>query len=114
MLSAEHGAFVGINYHENEDAAKDVLKKIHGLKGGGVLLKGDVSSTWDVNRMVQQLVEQRKHIDVLVLNAGIYKRSSFAALSREQWDETVAVNLTGCFNVCKAALPCMREGSSII
>ena len=114
LLFAEHGAFVGINYHKNEDAAKGVLKKIHGLKGDGVLLKGDVSSTRDVNRMVQQLVEQRKHIDVLVLNAGIYKRSSFAALPGEQWDETLAVNLTGCFNVCKAALPYMKEKGSII
>ena len=54
------------------------------------------------------------NIDILVLNAGIYKRNKFIQLNREEWDKTIDVNLTGCYNVCKTALPHINKGGSII
>lgn len=43
-------------------------------------------------------------LDVLVNNAGITRDKSFAKMANEDWDSVIATNLTGLFNVTKAAL----------
>ncbi|HEC82020.1 MAG TPA: SDR family oxidoreductase [Thermoplasmatales archaeon] len=111
---AENHAFVGINYNKNQQAAEKTLTEIQNKGGKGVLLKADVSSPENVKNMINHFLKQRDSIDILVLNAGIYKRNSFTQLTKKQWDETIAVNLTGCFNVCKTALPHINKGGSII
>ena len=46
---------------------------------------------------------------VLVLNAGIYPIVPFEETTRELWDRTMAINLTGAFLCARRALPAMRE-----
>ena len=48
-------------------------------------------------------------VSVLVLNAGIFPIVPFEETTRELWDQTMAVNLTGAFLCAKRALPGMRE-----
>jgi NAD(P)-dependent dehydrogenase (short-subunit alcohol dehydrogenase family) len=69
---------------------------------------------------VQNLgVEIARHwgaVEILVNNAGIARAVSFADMSDEQWDEIIAVNLTGAYNCCKEFLPEMvraRQGRII-
>lgn len=45
---------------------------------------------------------------VLVLNAGIFPIVPFEETTRELWDRTMAINLTGAFLCAKRALPAMR------
>lgn len=73
----------------------------------GVL--GDVSSTADVTRMVQEAAERFGGIDLLVNNAGIGSRS-FAVdeMSDELWQKMIAVHLTGTFKVTRAVVPLMK------
>lgn len=46
---------------------------------------------------------------ILVLNAGIYPIVAFEETTRELWDRTMAINLTGAFLCARRALPAMRE-----
>lgn len=46
---------------------------------------------------------------ILVLNAGIYPIVPFEETTRELWDRTLAINLTGAFLCARRALPAMRE-----
>ncbi|MEO6206418.1 MAG: SDR family NAD(P)-dependent oxidoreductase [Candidatus Limnocylindrales bacterium] len=48
-------------------------------------------------------------VSVLVLNAGIYPIVPFEETTRELWDRTMAINLTGAFLCARRALPGMRE-----
>jgi NAD(P)-dependent dehydrogenase (short-subunit alcohol dehydrogenase family) len=48
-------------------------------------------------------------VQILVNDAGITRDRSFVKMSRQQWDEVIAVNLGGPFNVCHAVLPSMME-----
>jgi NAD(P)-dependent dehydrogenase (short-subunit alcohol dehydrogenase family) len=48
-------------------------------------------------------------VSVLVLNAGIFPIVPFEETTRELWDQTMAVNLTGAFLCATRALPGMRE-----
>ena len=111
---AEHGAYVGINYLSNEKGARETLKTIQDNGGDGLILKGDVSNLKDVEKIVKTLIKETGHIDILVNNAGIYNRSYFEDLSYEKWNEAISINLTGCFNLCKEAIPHMKPGGKII
>jgi NAD(P)-dependent dehydrogenase (short-subunit alcohol dehydrogenase family) len=48
-------------------------------------------------------------VDILVNNAGIAMARPFAKLTPEDWNDTLAVNLTGAFLACRLALPGMAE-----
>jgi len=111
---AENGSFVCINYLTNEKEAKETLKIVRDKGADGILLKGDVSNPKDVDIIVKTFVKKVGSIDILVNNAGIYNRSYFDKLTFEKWNEVISINLTGCFNLCKKAMPYMKNGSKII
>ena len=58
--------------------------------------------------------------DILVANAGVVIEQEFFAYTREAWDRTIAVNLTGVFQTLQAAAPCSettthaREMNSVL
>jgi len=55
-------------------------------------------------------------IDSLAITAGIGSTTPFDQLDEDEWDRIIAVNLTGCFRACKAAVPFLRQsgGGSIV
>jgi len=111
---AENGAFVGINYKENDKEAEKTFKQIKNNCGKAILLKGDISNPDDVRLIVKKFVSEVKKIDILVNNAGIYKRGSFEDISNDKWNEILNTNLTGSFYICKETVPYMKPGSKII
>jgi 3-oxoacyl-[acyl-carrier protein] reductase len=59
----------------------------------------DVSEPAQAERLVQETVSRFGSLDVLVANHGIWKRAPIDAMSPEQWDETLRVNLGGVYAV---------------
>jgi len=57
----------------------------------------DVRSAEEIRSMVAQCLEAFDRIDILVNNAGISRRALAEEMTREQWDEVLAVDLTGPF-----------------
>ena len=111
---AENKAFVGINYNTDEVGAEETLKTIKEKGADGILLKADVSNIKDVEKIIKNFTNQTKDIDILVNNAGIYNRNKFENISLDSWNKVLSVNLTGCFNLCKVALPYIKPGGKII
>jgi len=110
----EHGAFVGINYISNDEAAEKTLQLIDEIGGKGVLLKGDVADSSDAAQIVNDLVKQKGQIDILVNNAAIYIRNKFIDIPLNTWEQVISNNLTSAFLLSKAALPHMKPNSKII
>src|SRR5262245_14448591 len=70
----------------------------------------DVSDEDAVKGMVAATIREFGQIDVLVNNAGIIgPTAAVSEVKREDWDQTIAVNLTGAFLCAKAVLPHMAE-----
>ena len=111
---AQHGAFVGINYVNNDSEAEKTLNLVKEKGGDGILLKADVSKKEDVEKIVKKLFDKKGQIDILVNNAGIYFRNNFEKLPFETWNQVLSVNLTGCYHLCKSTLPYMKKNSRII
>jgi len=70
----------------------------------------DVSVAGEVERLFATIRSEYGYIDVLVNNAGIWFRRTFADITIEEWDRVIAVNLRSVFLCSKAALPLMRSG----
>jgi NAD(P)-dependent dehydrogenase (short-subunit alcohol dehydrogenase family) len=77
---------------------------------------GDVRVPGDVERAVADAVARFGRIDVVVNCAGVREIGDVLALPAEEWENVIAVNLSGTFYVCQAAARRMREtgGGSIV
>lgn len=74
----------------------------------------DVTNREELSQMMQMATEVGDiNVDILVNNAGIAKFASIDEMEEETWDEIIETNLTGPFNVVKAAMPYLVEGSFI-
>ena len=76
----------------------------------------DVTDRSAVHAFFQELKQKHGGVDVLVNNAGLLASGPFDQTGGEAWDRLLAVNVTGVYNCCQAAIPAMRarKGASII
>jgi meso-butanediol dehydrogenase/(S,S)-butanediol dehydrogenase/diacetyl reductase len=75
----------------------------------------DVSDLKQVQTAFAEAVRLMGGVDVLINNAGISIRHNFLEITPEEWDKTIAVNLTGVFYVAQTAARHMWErGSGVI
>ena len=106
-LFAENDCRVFLNFNNSEKQAKALADELREKGGDIILLKADVSSSREVASMFDKVIEYCNGIDVLVNNAGIAQTKLFTALTDEDWDRMIGVNLSGAFYCCRAALPGM-------
>ena len=87
--------------------------EIRELGRRAVVLGTDVTNETQVATMVAIAIKEFKRIDILVNNAGaVGPTTPLAKLSREDWDQVIAVNLTGPFLCSRAVIPHMVAQSS--
>jgi 3-oxoacyl-[acyl-carrier protein] reductase len=72
-------------------------------------LQADVRSYAEVERAISAAVGRFGALDIVVNNAGVGIFADVADMSPEQWNDVIATNLTGVFNVCHAAIPHLRR-----
>jgi 3-oxoacyl-(acyl-carrier-protein) reductase len=109
LALADEGADVAIEFASNASAAAAVVEEI---QKRGVRTKAYQASVADakaVDEMWAAILSDLGPVDVLVNCAGITRDRSFVKLNREAWDEVIATNLTGPFNVAKCIVPTMVE-----
>lgn len=112
---AREGADVVISYLSEDDDARETAKWVEDAGRRAVLVPGDLVDPAYCRSVVDRAVKEFGRIDVLVLNAAFQMTyESIEEIPDEDWNRTVATNLGGFFHVAKAAVPHMREGSSII
>lgn len=103
------GYDVAVNFLSNQDGADEVTAKIEEKGWNARSYKADVADSDAVERMVSAIDNDLGQVGVLVNNAGIYQRRTFSDLTLDDWQRTIDVNLTGCFNCAKAVVPGMLQ-----
>ncbi|MFG2004176.1 SDR family oxidoreductase [Spirillospora sp. NPDC048911] len=112
---AREGADVLISYLSEDDDARDTARLVEEAGRKAVLVRGDLSDPAHCREVIAKAVEVFGHIDVLVSNAAYQMtRDSLEEIPDDEWDHTLQTNLSAMFHLCKAALPHMGEGGSII
>ena len=77
-------------------------------------IKADFSDPETPAQVIDEVIKQTGRLDVLVNNAGVMLEDSVNQMSLNDWNHTLAVNLTTPFLLIKNALPHLKAGSSII
>jgi NAD(P)-dependent dehydrogenase (short-subunit alcohol dehydrogenase family) len=112
---AREGADVLISYLNEHEDAEDTKKYVEEAGRKCVLVPGDLADRAHQKTVVPKAVEAFGKVDVLVNNAAFQmSHDSLEEISDEEWDHTVALNLTAMFTLTKDALPHMQSGASII
>lgn len=77
-------------------------------------IAADVTDPADLARLSDQLAEQWGGIDVLINNAGLHRGGTLDKVRDEDWDATLATNLTGPMRLIRAMLPHMPPGGAVV
>jgi NAD(P)-dependent dehydrogenase (short-subunit alcohol dehydrogenase family) len=115
VLFAQEGARVAV-LGRTEEKLAETVKRIEAAGSEGLAVQGDVASYPDMERVVGEVVERWGRLDVVFANAGINGVwAPIEELKPEEWEKTIAINLTGTFFTIKAAVPQLkRRGGSVI
>jgi NAD(P)-dependent dehydrogenase (short-subunit alcohol dehydrogenase family) len=110
------GAASGIGREIGERFAREGARVTGFDRAGDVAIHGDVRAPADVERAVDQVVAAEGRIDVLVCSAGVREIGDVYTIAADEWDNVIAVNLSGTFYCCQAAARRMREsgGGAIV
>jgi NAD(P)-dependent dehydrogenase (short-subunit alcohol dehydrogenase family) len=112
---AREGADVLISYLDEHDDAKDTAKYVEEAGRRCVLVPGDLADRAHVKTIIPRAVEEFGKVDILVNNAAFQmSHDSLEEVPDEEWDHTLATNLSAMFTLCKDAIPHMPPGGSII
>jgi len=115
LAFAREGADVVVSYLNEHEDAKETQRLVESAGRKCLLVAGDISSAAHCRELVKKSVEALGRVDILVNNAA--HQMTFDALEKipdEEWDKTLATNLSAMFYITKAALPHMKPGASII
>ncbi|HCG77523.1 MAG: hypothetical protein COZ37_06325 [bacterium (Candidatus Ratteibacteria) CG_4_10_14_3_um_filter_41_18] len=107
-LFAKEGAKVVVN-DINENKAKMVAEEIRSEGEEALAIRADVTNRREVSRLVEKTVEEFGTVHILINNAGILRSSKIEAISEEEWDLVLNINLKGTFLCSKAVLPIMKK-----
>ena len=112
---AREGADVLISYLSEDADAEDTARYVEQAGQKAVLVKGDLAEAQHCRDIIAKAVEELGGVDILVSNAAYQMtHESLDEIPDEEWDYTFDTNIGAMFHLCKAAVPHMKPGSSII
>ncbi len=112
---AARGANCVVNYVADPDGTNksDATNVAAGLRGP-LVIECDVTNPSQVEAMMKQIQERHGGLDVLVNNSGIIRDRTMKKMTVEEFESVLRVNVTGTFNVTKAAAATLRNNGRVI
>jgi NAD(P)-dependent dehydrogenase (short-subunit alcohol dehydrogenase family) len=115
LAFAREGADILISYLNEESDAQETARVVQEAGRKAVRVPGDISEEAHCQSLVQRAMQEFGHLDILVNNAAFSRTyQGIAEIPSEEFDYTFRTNLYAMFYFCKAALPHMPPGSTII
>jgi NAD(P)-dependent dehydrogenase (short-subunit alcohol dehydrogenase family) len=115
VLFAKEGADVSIVYYDEHEDAKLTKEEVEKEGRKCILIAGDIKDHSFCKRAVEDTVKQLGALDILVNNAAMqFVQEEFTDITPEQLDLTFKTNIYSYFYFALAAVPHMKEGSTII
>ncbi len=112
---AREGADILISYYNEQEDAEETAKWVKQAGRQAILVPGDIKDEAHCKTLVERAVAELGGLDILVNNAAHQKSfESIEDISAEEWDVTMRTNLHSMFYLCRAAVPHMKPGASII
>jgi NAD(P)-dependent dehydrogenase (short-subunit alcohol dehydrogenase family) len=107
---AKEGAHVYITGRRE----RELTTAVQQIGGNATGVRGDVSNARDLDRLFEQIKEEKGILDILFANAGIARYAALGNITEELYDSIFNVNVKGVLFTVQNALPLMPDGGSII
>lgn len=115
---AQSGAAVIVNYHQNQEAAEQVLQQVEAEGGRGLIFQADVTRKDQVEAMMATIQERFAAVDVLVNNAYFpFQVGQLHELSWESLHQAVEHELCAfhnCVQICLPGMMAKKAGKIIV
>ncbi|MCH2180646.1 MAG: 3-oxoacyl-[acyl-carrier-protein] reductase [Mariniblastus sp.] len=96
----------------NAEKLADTVEAIKQAGGDAEVMAANVGDSEAVDEIVSKVAEDWGRLDIMVNNAGITRDNLLPAMSDEQWDAVIDINLRGTFLFCRAASKVMMRARS--
>jgi NAD(P)-dependent dehydrogenase (short-subunit alcohol dehydrogenase family) len=115
LAFAREGADVAISYLSEETDARETERLVREAGRRAVLLPGDIGESAVCGAVARKALDAFGTVDILVNNAAFQRTyEKFEEIPDDEFEEAYQVNVFAMFRLCKAILPQMKEGGSII
>jgi 3-oxoacyl-[acyl-carrier protein] reductase len=116
LMFADVGADVGITYHVRRAEAEAVTREIRSRSRKAYAGGGDLADPSVVAGVIREFLACFGRLDYLVANAGVWPQAAvpLGELDEARWRSTMAANLDGVYQTCRATLPHMNAGGSVV
>jgi len=111
---AQEGATVAIGYGQSAAAAEALAADITAQGGTAFAIKADAADAAALKNAIDSVADRYGRLDILVNSAGVLVLNTVDALTLDDFDRTIAVNVRAVFVASQAAAVHMREGGRII
>ncbi|CAM3404929.1 MULTISPECIES: SDR family oxidoreductase [Saccharibacillus] len=112
---AREGADVAVLYFSEHGDAEETKRLVEAEGRECLLLVGDLGDEAFSQEAVKRVIEKFGKLDIVVNNAGEqHPQESLTDITADQLERTFRTNIFGMFFLTKAALPHLKEGSSVI
>jgi NAD(P)-dependent dehydrogenase (short-subunit alcohol dehydrogenase family) len=112
---AREGADVLISYLNEHQDAEDTATLVREAGRRAVTVAGDIGSEEHCRELVDRVLQEFGHLDILVSNAAMQSvHKKIEDWSPEEFDRTYKTNVYSMFYLCRAGIPKMPPGGSII
>jgi 3-oxoacyl-[acyl-carrier protein] reductase len=111
---AREGADVALTYVSAPERAAETVAGIEASGRTGLAIRADSADPAAIKAAVAQTVGQFGRLDIAIVNAGILRLGDIAAVSLEDLDRMLDINVRGVFLAIQASAACITEGGRII
>lgn len=111
-MLARHGFSVTVNYSRSAAEAEATAERCRATGAQAIVVQGDISDDAACRRIVELTRAEWGGVDVLVNNAGVTRfvdARDLEALGKQDFDRIMAVNVTGPYQLTRAAAPYLKE-----
>ena len=107
VMLARAGAKVAVGYRSRKPAADTHVT---------AAVRGDLGTPAGASKAVAEALRALGGLDILVINHGVWPADDVpvAKMTDEQWESTRRANLDAVIYVCRAAIPNIKEGGTIV
>ncbi len=112
LALAENGFNITVNYSRSAEQAETTAERCRQTGVNAIVVQGDISDDTACRNIVDQSLEKWGGIDALVNNAGTTRfaeASDLTALTKDDFDRIMEVNVTGTYQLTRAAVPYLKQ-----